>query len=284
MAGANVLWVGENQPSDRPAVEPADSTVGGLAAIDRRKRDGGRFDAVVAALPPTGGGGALFEHARESWSDVGCYLYGRFEAEPTTGTAVCDVVSSGRVEPAELLDRLVAGAGRLQRPYPLPEAEPDRLAVVNELGVETGTFDGRAGALAAEVDAPMAAVSLVGDHVQRVVGLSGIGAAAVPELPRDEGVCTYTLLADSEVAITDLETDPRTRASAIPSRLSLRAYLGRPVTVAGHAVGTVALFDARPREFSRDERAAVREYVAGIEAELAARRAGRSTSPTRAEN
>jgi GAF domain-containing protein len=279
MTGANTLWVGERQPSDRPGVERADRLTGGLAAIDRREAEDGRFDAVVAPAVPEDAG-RLFAHARTTWPDVACFLYGETEREGFEGTAVCGAAASARLTPEEFLDRVV-GAARSQRPYPLAEDEPARLAVIEELSVEDGAFDEAADRLAGATEAPMALVGLVGDHTERIVGLSGVGAAAVPPLCRGEVMCAYTLLADGPVEVTDLETDPRARSSALTDRLGLRSYLGRSVEVAGQPVGTVALVDARPRGFGTDERAALRERAAGVEAELAASRAGRPAPPTR---
>lgn len=279
MTGANILWVGERQPSDRPGVERADHVAGGLAAIDRREADGGRVDAVVASAGPDDAA-RLFAHARETWPDVACFLYGGTEQGGFEGTAVCGAAAGARLGPDEFLGRVV-GTAHSQRPYPLAEDEPARLGVVEALSVADGAFDEAADRLAGATDAPMALVGLVGDHRQRVVGLSGVGAAAVPPLPRGEVACAYALLADEPLEVTDLETDPRARSSAIADRLGLRSYLGRPVEVAGQPVGTVALLDARARGFGTDERAALRERAAGVEAELAASHAGRPAPPTR---
>lgn len=278
MSGANVLWVGERQPPARPAVEPVGAVPAAVEAIARREREGGRFDAVVAP-PEPGVVPRLFERAREAWPDAACYLYGRFEGTEIDGGAVCSAVSSARVDPVDLLERLQE-APTAQRPYPVPGDERERLAVLDDLEVETGAFDATADALADDTDAPMALVGLVGDHHQRLVGLSGAGAAAAPELPRGEVVCAHTLLAEGSLELPDLETDPRGRSAAVADRLGLGSYLGRPVPVADHPVGTVALLDARPREFASDERAALRERAAEVASDLA-ERAGRAAPAER---
>jgi len=276
MSGANVLWVGERQPPARPAVEPVETVPAAVEAVARREREGGRFDAVVAP-PEPGVVPRLFEHARDAWPDAACYLYGRFEATDIEGATVCSAVSSARADPVDLLERLQGATG--QRPYPVADDERERLAVLDDLDVESGAFDAVADALAEDTDAPMALVGLVGDHRQRVVGLSGAGAARAPELPRGEVVCAHTLLSEGCLELPDLDTDPRGRSSAVADRLGLRSYLGRPVSVAGHPVGTVALLDARPREFSSGERAALRERAAEV-ASVLAERAGRTAPAT----
>lgn len=276
MSGANVLWVGERQPPARPAVEPVETVPAAVEAIARREREGGRFDAVVAP-PEPGVVPRLFERVRDAWPDAACYLYGRFEGTDVDGAAVCGAVSSAWADPADLLERLQGARG--QRPYPVPDDERERLAVLGDIDVESGAFDPVADALADDTDAPMALVGLVGDHHQRVVGLSGVGATAAPELPRSEVVCAYTLLADGCLELPDLETDPRGRSAAVAERLGLRSYLGRPVSVAGRPVGTVALLDARPREFASSERAALRERGAEVASWLS-ERAGRTAPAT----
>jgi hypothetical protein len=278
MTGVDTLWVGEHQPTDRQGVELADDVAGGIAAIDRREAKGERFDAVVAPVAPDAAD-RLFEHARTAWPDVACFLYGETEHGVFEGVGVCGAAASGRLTPDEFLDRVTVVA-RSQRPYPLAEDEPGRLEVVRELSVEAGAFDEAADRLAGATEAPVAMVGLVGDHTERVVGLSGVGAAAVPAVSRAEALCAYALLADGTLEVTDLETDPRARSSALADRLGLRSYLGRAVEVAGQPVGTVALLDARPRTFGSDERGALRERAASVEAELTASHAGRPTPPT----
>jgi hypothetical protein len=278
MTGVNTLWVGERQPSDRPGVELADGVTGGIAAIDRREAAGGRFDAVVAPAVPEAAD-RLFGHARAAWPDVACFLYGETEHEEFEGVGVCGAAASAQLPPGEFLDRIVSAAPS-QRPYPLAADEPARLDVVEGLSVEDGAFDEAADRLAGATEAPVAMVGLVGDHTERVVGLSGVGAAAVPAVSRAEALCAYALLADGTLEVTDLETDPRARSSALADRLGLRSYLGRAVEVAGQPVGTVALLDARPRTFGSDERGALRERAASVEAELTASHAGRPTPPT----
>lgn len=278
MTGANTLWVGERQPSDRPGVEWADQLTGGLAAIDRREAEGGRFDAVVAPAVPEDAD-RLFEHAHTAWPDVACFLYGEIEHGGFEGIAVCGAAASARLTPDEFLNRVV-GAAHSQRPYPLADDEQARLAVLKELSVEDGAFDEAADRLVGATEAPMALVGLVDDHTLRVVGLSGVGAGAAPPLCRGEVVCAHALFADEPLEVTDLKTDPRSRSTALTDRLGLRSYLGRPVEVAGQPVGTVALIDARPRRFGSDERAALRERAAAVEAELAASHAGRPAPPT----
>lgn len=272
MSGANVLWVGERQPPARPAVEPVEAVPAAVETVARREREGGRLDAVVAP-PEPGVVTRLFERAREAWPDAACYLYGRFEGTGIEGTTVCSAVSSARVDPADLLERLQRPPTG-QRPYPTAGDGRERLAVLGDLDVESGAFDATADALADDTDAPMALVGLIGDHHQRVVGLSGAGGAA-PELPRSEVVCAHTLLAEGCLELPDLRTDPRGRSSAVADRLGLRSYLGRPVSVDGHPVGTVALLDARAREFASAEHAALRERAAEVASDLA-ERAGRA--------
>ncbi len=248
-----------------------------VEAVARRERAGGRLDAVVAP-PEPGVVTRLFERVREVWPDAACYLYGRFEGTDIEGTTVCGAVSSARADPTDLLERLQR-APTGQHPYPIADDERERLSVLGDIDVESGAFDGIADTLAAATDAPMALVGLIGDHHQHVVGLSGAGGAAAPPLHRSEVVCAHTLLAEDCLELPDLETDARGRSSVVADRLGLRSYLGRPVSVGGHPVGTVALLDARPREFMSVERAVLRERTAEVAIELA-ERAGRTAPAT----
>ncbi|WP_203819757.1 diguanylate cyclase [Paractinoplanes ferrugineus] len=122
------------------------------------------------------------------------------------------------------------------------------------------------------VKAPVAAVSLVSDttHVFR----SAHGLPGVRELPLAHSYCRLVVRDGQPVVITDARTDKRVAGNAAIERYAAVAYAGVPVrTPAGWVLGSFCVIDSRPRQWTPDELAVLRDLAVAAESEIAARSA-----------
>lgn len=122
-------------------------------------------------------------------------------------------------------------------------------------------------------EAPMAAVGFLmadSEWLKAAVGFER------RELPRLGSFCEAALEADAAVTvIPDVRLDSRfARNPLVAGRRSVRFYAAAPVrSPEGLALGTVAIFDSRPRDLSAVQREALADLAREVESLLAARRA-----------
>ncbi len=113
---------------------------------------------------------------------------------------------------------------------------------------------------------PIALVSLIDDERQRFRSVIGLDRT---DVPRDVSVCAHTLDAGDVLVVPDLGADERFRSfPVVAGPTGARSYVGLPLVVAGHRVGTLCVMDTRPRSFDEDERAALIDLAAWAESEL----------------
>lgn len=111
---------------------------------------------------------------------------------------------------------------------------------------------------AAAVDAPIGAVSLVLERIQMFRAHHGMppDLAAVPATDRDASFCQFVVRDRSTLAVTDAAHDERVPQEMV-ERYGVSAYLGVPLIVSGHALGTLCVLDVRARQFTAGQRAAL---------------------------
>jgi hypothetical protein len=117
---------------------------------------------------------------------------------------------------------------------------------------------------------PMAAVMLIDREHSWAKSSVGMGEDPAPA-PRGDVFCNTTITAPTEpTVVEDLSHDDRFAANPfVTGEMGLRFYAGHALTAgAGHAVGTLCLFDQQPRHFSDTERAMLDELAEWAEAEL----------------
>lgn len=150
-------------------------------------------------------------------------------------------------------------------------AEDERVAAVRRLGVldtpPEERFD-RVARLAQQLfHVPSAMVSLV--DADRLFYKAHIGSA-VTQIPRRHSFCSMAIAEPATFVVEDASADPRYSANPyVTGHPGLRFYAGQPlVDLGGQRVGTLCVADDRPREFSAEDRALLRDLAQWVEKEL----------------
>lgn len=107
---------------------------------------------------------------------------------------------------------------------------------------------------------PIAVVSLVDATRQWFKSRHGLEAS---ETPREVAFCSYAILDDEPLVVSDATQDARFAENPlVTDGLKIRAYAGVPLrTSAGHAIGTLCAIDQRPRHFSPQEIALLKDLA-----------------------
>lgn len=142
-----------------------------------------------------------------------------------------------------------------------PESEKRRLAVLHGLKLLDTSPDEcleRLRLLVRQIfDIPFVSVSLVDEDR---VWLKSRTPGAPQEIPRNQSFCTYAIESDQVMVVADTFQDIRFASNPVVKAGGLRFYAGCPLHAGdGSRIGALTLVDLRPREFSRPERAALRE-------------------------
>ncbi|MDJ0658962.1 MAG: GAF domain-containing sensor histidine kinase [Crocosphaera sp.] len=140
--------------------------------------------------------------------------------------------------------------------------EQKRVTTLKQLGLlDTETipiFDEATQTAARFINAP---ICLLGTMVQdqfclkSAVGLSRLGLmnnlASTRKIPRQEAFSTYVVDSEQPLVIHDTLQDPIFAKSSLVQHYGIRAFLGTPlITAEGQCLGTLAVMDLAPREFT----------------------------------
>jgi phosphoribosyl 1,2-cyclic phosphodiesterase/CheY-like chemotaxis protein len=155
-------------------------------------------------------------------------------------------------------------------PADLPDNEPARIAALEQLGVLSAgreeRFDRIARIAARVLDVPVSAVNLI-DRDKQVC--KGINRDGLDIIPRAISLCAHTILGVDVLVIADALQDERFGDNLLFTEFHYRFYAGIPLrTSAGHAVGTLCLFDSRPRHLGPAERQALEDLATIAQREL----------------
>jgi signal transduction histidine kinase len=143
--------------------------------------------------------------------------------------------------------------------------EQHRFAVITDLGlVDTDNvpiFEEATQTIAHHLDAPICLFSLIDSDRQwfkSAVGLSRLGImndlARQRQVPREESFCTNVIDSRQVLAIEDTMTHFAFAHSFLVQQYGIRSYLGVPLfTTAGDCIGTLAIWDLMPRNFTEQE-------------------------------
>lgn len=245
-------------------------------------------DCVVSAYAlPDGTAFDLFETVRETAPDTPCVLWADLSADVPTEPGQPIVEAVDRAAGVDHLAAVVeaATARRSHAAYPLPSDEPDRLAAVDAYAVDELAADCALDRLtrlvARHVGVPMAFLSLLGAHEERILSCHG---ADIDRLDRQDTVCTYTILDEDPLVVEDLASDPRFTALEWHRDLGIRSYMGVGLVGAGgHPIGTLCVCDRHPRAFTDDARDSLRLFAREVTEQLELRQRLRDsgTSPER---
>jgi PAS domain S-box-containing protein len=145
-----------------------------------------------------------------------------------------------------------------------PSQEANRLAVLRGLNLldspPSETFDRVTRLAARTLGVPIVLVSLVDETRQWFKSRFGLD---VTQTPREASICAHAVLSRSPLVVPDALLDARFAANPLVTGAPfIRAYAGVPLfTRLGHAIGTLCAIDRQPREFARDEIAALADYA-----------------------
>ncbi|UUO03404.1 GAF domain-containing protein [Mycolicibacterium novocastrense] len=135
--------------------------------------------------------------------------------------------------------------------------DPDRLAALRRTGLldspPEAIYDRITSAAADALDAPYALVSLV--DADRQFFKSAVGQeSAAPEdrqTPLERSVCQYAVANGAPLILEDARIDPIFKQHPAVQDGTVVAYLGIPLMDdAGNAVGTLCVYDTKPRLWS----------------------------------
>lgn len=196
----------------------------------------------------------LAECAQAAGLDVDVYV-----ARAVAAQMVVDLRTADSADVEELLARLAASAVFANTLMPnilTAITDPDRLRALYATGLldspREEVYDRITRAAAAALDAPHAAVSLI--DVDRQFFKSTVGMKAdTPadrQTPLERSVCQYAVADGAALILDDARLDPIFKNHPVIRDGSVVAYLGIPLMDDdGHAVGTLCVFDDRPRQW-----------------------------------
>jgi two-component system NtrC family sensor kinase len=158
---------------------------------------------------------------------------------------------------------------------PIPEDDAERLATLYQYSIldtapEQG-FDDVTTLAAYVCDAPFSTVTLVDQDRQWFKSELGFGAR---QTNRADSFCACALLEPEPLIIPDTHDDPRFAQNPfVLGAPEIRFYAGAPLIAPnGHILGTVCVFDTKPREISSAQvkalQALARQVMALLEAKL----------------
>lgn len=165
-----------------------------------------------------------------------------------------ELEGKARYKPMQLAIEPVYDENGQYKGAPLPSNEELRLSVLHKsdlLSKKTyPAFDRLTKLLWARLGVASTLITLVGRDEQFVKSATGeFDAQACPSHPRAESICAFTFFddnTDSVLSINDLRSDPKTKDNPlVVSPPYFRAYLGAPISLLGHRVGTLCAIDSK---------------------------------------
>lgn len=158
----------------------------------------------------------------------------------------------------------------MQKPE-LPQNEIDRLRNLKSLDIldtpAEERFDRLTRLASGLFDVPIALVSLVDANRQWFKSSFGLTAR---EMPRVISFCGHAILEDDVFVVNDAATDGRFADNPLVTRKpKIKFYAGCPLTSPdGYKIGTISLIDRKPREFSAEDSARLKDLAAMVEREI----------------
>ena len=156
---------------------------------------------------------------------------------------------------------------------PLPVDEVNRIASLRALDIldtePEDRFDRYTAGISAELDVPVALVSLVDTDRQWFKSRHGLD---LTETPRDMSLCAHAILEPDVLEVPDTLADPRFAENPfVVNHPRVRFYAGMPLTLAdGSRVGTLCVADYRPRHLDDGQLDTLRRVAALVVNELQA--------------
>jgi len=161
-------------------------------------------------------------------------------------------------------------------------AQPERVAALRRTGLldteSEEAFD-RISRLASQLlQAPIALLSLVDEQRQFFKSAVGLPEpwATLRETPLTHSFCHLVACTGEPLIVSDARSDPRVSDNPAIHELGVVAYLGMPLTLPGGAtLGSFCVTDTRPREWSPEQVALLRELAHSVLTEIRLRETAR---------
>jgi GAF domain-containing protein len=157
-------------------------------------------------------------------------------------------------------------------------ADPDRLEALERTGLLRGredpAFDRLTRLATRLLGAPIALVSIVASERQVFAGCTGIGEPwASQGTPLSDSFCRHVVAAREPLVVEDAREHPVLSESRFVRDGGIVAYAGIPlIDAAGHALGTLCVFDTRPRAWTEDEIRTLADLARSVLTEIELRR------------
>jgi len=179
-------------------------------------------------------------------------------------------------------DIMDAVRGQLRSPRAVTEApaaslrDPDRLSALAATGLldsdPDATFDLVTRLAAQVLRVPVALVSLVDERRQFFKSQVGLPAPwdEKRQTPLSHSFCQWVVSSEEELVVADARTHPVLRGNGAVADLGVVAYAGIPLTApSGQPIGSFCAIDGRPRQWTHDELALLRDFAQLIDAQAA---------------
>lgn len=184
--------------------------------------------------------------------------------------------SRGEADGDAVLARLAAARAQ-QHESASPDAvrDPARLKAVRGSGLLDSPcearFDRLARVAAGALDAPIALLTIVDENRQFLKSAIGLAEpwASQREMPLSHSFCQHAVGCPDPLVIPDAREHPLLHDNRAISELGAIAYIGIPLrSTDGHELGTLCLIDHRPREWSADDIALLRDIADTVTQEI----------------
>ena len=199
--------------------------------------------------------------------------------DPTVVTAFLDRFVSDRC----LLRDPSTDFGAPERPVAPPRPasttdpirDPARLASLRATGLmteaESVPLDRLVKLLSHLLKAPVALVSLLDDHRQFFKSRCGLPEPwnTLRETPVAQSYCQEVVGTGAPLILPDVRTHPNFDPTSVVTRMGVAAYAGMPlITSEGHVLGAFCAVDVKPRVWSEEDQAILRDLAAAVMTEI----------------
>ncbi|KAJ0406274.1 hypothetical protein P43SY_007062 [Pythium insidiosum] len=156
---------------------------------------------------------------------------------------------------------------------PYPDDEEERLVCLRELNIRelatSGRFNMYCEVAAKTMKCPIAYVSIIEDEEQILVANIGMAHST---LPRELSFCAHTICQPSVLVVLDTKNDDRFRENPMvkgeKGAVKIRYYAGATIfSRDGHALGTVAVLDTKPRREADQEHIGMLQHLSFLASE-----------------
>jgi len=144
----------------------------------------------------------------------------------------------------------------LKETFPVPQNEMQRLLSLSELDLDyselSEDFKDLAMLAAKVAGTDISLINLIDSYTTWTISGQGL---EVQQTPREESLCQYTIMGQSQFEVSDLSLDHRFKDKDFTKEpLALRYYLGVPITDAqGYQIGSLCVVDKHPKNLSPEK-------------------------------